>query len=388
MLSLRLRVFLRRVPDFSGIILINLIRVRRGKAIGMDSLVKSVLGEQEPAPTENFGSDQIKIVVVGVGGGGNNTVNRLIRSGVKGCELVAVNTDRQHLNMIHEKAKKILIGKTITKGLGAGGYPDTGAKAAEIDRPLIEKELEGAHLVFICAGMGGGTGTGAAPVIAEVAKEQGAIVVAMVTYPFNLERARRVKADEGIAKLRKFVDSVIVLDNNRLVKLVPNLPMNEAFAVADEILAKAVGGLVWTITQPSLINIDFADVKAIVQGGGVGFIAVGEGKGTDKVRGASEGVLKNKLLDVDYEGATGALIHISGGADLTLGDAIKAGEMITEKMDPQANVKWGARLIPGYDGKIEIVAIVTGVKGANIFGAGVEEPSRKEVSYSDIEIIG
>ena len=388
MLSLRLRVFLRRVPDFSGIILINLIRVRRGKAIGMDSLVKSVLGEQEPAPTENFGSDQIKIVVVGVGGGGNNTVNRLIRSGVKGCELVAVNTDRQHLNMIHEKAKKILIGKTITKGLGAGGYPDTGAKAAEIDRPLIEKELEGAHLVFICAGMGGGTGTGAAPVIAEVAKEQGAIVVAMVTYPFNLERARRVKADEGIAKLRKFVDSVIVLDNNRLVKLVPNLPMNEAFAVADEILAKAVGGLVWTITQPSLINIDFADVKAIVQGGGVGFIAVGEGKGTDKVRGASEGVLKNKLLDVDYEGATGALIHISGGADLTLGDAIKAGEMITEKMDPQANVKWGARLIPGYDDKIEIVAIVTGVKGANIFGAGVEEPSRKEVSYSDIEIIG
>ena len=135
----------------------------------MDSLVRSVLGEQEPAPAESFGSDQIKIVVVGVGGGGNNTINRLIRSGVKGCELVAVNTDRQHLNMIHEKAKKILIGKTITKGLGAGGYPDTGCKAAEMDRPLLEKELENAHLVFICAGMGGGTGTGAAPVIAEIA---------------------------------------------------------------------------------------------------------------------------------------------------------------------------------------------------------------------------
>ena len=356
-------------------------------AICMDSLVKSVLGEQEPAPAESFGSDQIKIVTVGVGGGGNNTINRLIRSGVKGCELVAVNTDRQHLNMIHEKAKKLLIGKTITKGLGAGGYPDTGTKAAEIDRPLLEKELEGAHLVFICAGMGGGTGTGASPVIAEIAKAQGAIVVAMVTYPFNLERARRAKAEEGIAKLRKHVDSVIVLDNNRLVKLVPNLPMNEAFAVADEILAKAVGGLVWTITQPSLINIDFADVRSIVQGGGVGFIAVGEGKGTDKVRGAAEGVLKNKLLDVDYEGANGALIHISGGADLTLGDAIKAGEIITEKMDPQANVKWGARLIPGYDGKLEIVAIVTGVKGANVFGSGGEEP-KKEVSYSDIEIIG
>ncbi len=354
----------------------------------MESLVKSVLGESEPAQ-ESFGSDQIKIVVVGVGGGGNNTINRLIRSGVKGCELVAVNTDRQHLNMIHEKAKKVLIGKSITKGLGAGGYPETGAKSAEVDRALLEKELEGAHLVFLCAGMGGGTGTGAAPVIAEIAKEQGAITVAMVTYPFNLERARRAKADEGINKLRKTVDSVIVLDNNRLVKLVPNLPMNEAFAVADEILAKAVGGLVWTITQPSLINIDFADVRAIVQGGGVGFIAVGEGKGTDKVRGAAEGVLKNRLLDVDFDGANGALIHISGGADLTLGDAIKAGEIITEKMDTQANVKWGARLIPGYDGKLEIVAIVTGVKGANIFGAADEEPSpSKSMIASDIEIIG
>ncbi|OIO20894.1 cell division protein FtsZ [Candidatus Micrarchaeota archaeon CG1_02_47_40] len=354
----------------------------------MDSLIKSVLGEREPAQDSSFGSDQIKIVTVGIGGAGNNTINRLIRSGVKGTELLAVNTDRQHLNMINEKAKKILIGKSITKGLGAGGYPDTGAKAAEVDRGMLEKELEGAHLVFLCAGMGGGTGTGAAPVIAQVAKEQGAITVAMVTYPFNLERARRSKADEGIAKLRAHVDSVIILDNNRLVKLVPNLPMNEAFSVADEILAKAIGGLVWTITQPSLINIDFADVRSIVQGGGVGFIAVGEGKGTDKVRGAAEGVLKNKLLDVDYEGANGALIHISGGADLTLGDAIKAGEIITEKMDAQANIKWGARLIPGYDGKIEIVAIVTGVKGASVLGAQFEDLASKKVTYDDIEIIG
>lgn len=355
----------------------------------MESLVKSVLGEQESAPSEAIGSDKIRIVVVGVGGGGNNTINRLIRSGVKGCDLVAVNTDRQHLNMIHEKAKKVLIGKSITKGLGAGGYPETGAKAAEVDRQLLEKDLEGAHLVFICAGMGGGTGSGAAPVIAEIAKEQGAITIAMVTYPFNLERARRTKADEAIQKLRKSVDSVIVLDNNRLVKLVPNLPMNEAFAVADEILAKAVGGLVWTITQPSLINIDFADVRSTVVGGGVGFIAVGEGKGNDKVRGAAEGVLKNRLLDVDFDGANGALIHISGGSDLTLGDAIKAGEIITEKMDTQASVKWGARLIPGYDGKLEIVAIVTGVKGANIFGIDTAPKEEKPtVSYSDIEIIG
>ena len=353
----------------------------------MESIIKNVVGEREPAQ-ETFGSEKIKIVTVGVGGAGNNTINRLIRAGVKGTELLAVNTDRQHLTIIDDRAKKLLIGKSITRGLGAGGYPDVGAKAAEVDRPLLEKELEGAHLVFLCGGMGGGTGTGAAPVIAEMAKEQGAITVAMVTYPFNLERARRIKADEGIAKLRKVSDSVIIVDNNRLVKLVPNLPMNEAFAVADEILAKAIGGLVWTITQPSLINIDFADVRAIMVGGGVGFIAVGEGKGTDKVSGAAEGVLKNRLLDVDFEGAGGAVIHISGGADLTLGDAIKAGEIVTERMDPHANVKWGARLIPGYDGKLEIVAIVTGVKGASILGQTLDEGEKEVNAYPDIEVIG
>ncbi|MGC8628991.1 MAG: cell division protein FtsZ [Candidatus Micrarchaeia archaeon] len=311
---------------------------------------------------------QIKIVTVGIGGGGNNTVNRLLKVGVKGTDLVAINTDVQHFKIIDDRIKKILIGKSITKGLGAGGDPQIGAKAAETDRQQIEEVLSGAQLVFLCAGMGGGTGTGAAPVVAQIAKEQGAIVVAMVTYPFDLERVRKVKAEEGIQQLRKFADSVIILDNNRLVKLVPNLPMNEAFGKADEVLAKAIGGLVWTITQPSLINIDFADVRAIMGNGDVGFIAVGSGKGNDKVTAAAEAVIKNKLLDVDFENAKGALIHITGASDLTLGDAIKAGELITERMDPKANVKWGARIVPGYEDQIEIVAIVTGVKGESIVG--------------------
>ncbi len=359
----------------------------------MDDLIKSVVNESAPkqAETEDMSSESIKIVTVGVGGAGNNTINRLIKAGVKGTELVAINTDKQHLNQIHEKSKKVLIGKSITKGLGAGGYPELGAKSAEVDRALIEKELEGAHLVFICGGMGGGTGGGAAPITAQIAKEQGAITVAMVTYPFALERARRKKADESIAKLRQHCDSVIILDNNRLVQLVPNLPMTEAFAVADEILARAISGLVWTITQPSLINIDFADVRSIMQGGGVGFIAVGEGKGTDKVTAAAEAVIKNRLLDVDFEGARGALIHISGGADLSLGDAIKAGEIITERMDPEANVKWGARIMQNYDGKLEIVAIVTGVKGASILGSSATtEP--QETGFpsfsSDLDMLG
>jgi cell division protein FtsZ len=361
----------------------------------MEDLVRSVMGEASPkeesSSSDSLSSESIKIVTVGVGGAGNNTINRLIKSGVKGTELVAINTDKQHLNIVHERAKKVLIGKSVTKGLGAGGYPDIGAKSAEVDRPLIERELEGAHLVFVCAGMGGGTGGGAAPIVAQIAKEQGAIVVAMVTYPFALERARKKKAEEGIKALKRGCDSVIILDNNRLVSLVPNLPMAEAFAVADEILSRAISGLVWTITQPSLINIDFADVRSIMEGGGVGFIAVGEGKGNDKVIGAAQGVIKNRLLDVDFEGAKGALIHISGGSDLTLGDAIKAGEIITEKMDAEANVKWGARIMQNYEGKLEIVAIVTGVTGASVAGQSMqeEEETSSMPEYSrDLEILG
>ncbi len=343
-----------------------------------------LLGKSSSVDSNIGFTPQIKIVTIGLGGSGNNTVNRLIKVGVKGTELVAVNTDAQHFKILDDRIKKILIGKSMTRGMGAGGDPEVGAKAAEIDRQQLEEVVSGAQLVFLCAGMGGGTGTGSISVMTQIAKEQGAIVVSMVTYPFDLERVRKVKAEEGIQRLRKYSDSVIILDNNKLVKLFPNLPMNDAFAVADDILAKAIGGLVWTITQPSLINIDFADVRSIMANGDVGFISVGIGKGNDKVNVASEAVLKNKLLDVDYEGATGALIHISGGASLTIGDAIKAGEIITDRMDSKANIKWGARIIPGYDEQLEIVAIVTGVKGASIIGK-MEE--KKQSVYGDLETI-
>ncbi len=353
----------------------------------MEDIVKSAL-TTGPSTTREADYEEIKISVVGCGGGGNNTVNRLKKLGVKGAQLIALNTDRQHLTILDEGIRKILIGKSVTRGLGAGGFPEVGAKCAEVDRELITKELSGSHLVFLCAGMGGGTGTGSAPIVAQIAKEQGAIVVAMVTYPFALERARVTKADEGIEKLREVADSVIILDNNRLVQIVPNLPMNQAFLVADEILAKAIGGLVFTITQPSLVNIDFADVRAIMGNGDVGMIAVGSGKGPNKVEDAVKGVLENRLLDVDFAGAKGAIIHIAGGNDLTLGDAIRAGEQITEQMDPQATVKWGARLMPTYDGKLEIVAIVTGVTSAQIVGHEKRkaEKAKKDPGY-DIEII-
>jgi cell division protein FtsZ len=355
----------------------------------MTDMVHDVFGSGNSSSNtsaDDFSSTQIKIVTAGFGGAGCNIVNRLLKVGVKGTDFVAVNTDAQHFKIIDDRIQKVLIGRTLTKGLGAGGDPTVGAKAAEVDRNLLEAVFNNTQLVFLCCGMGGGTGTGAISVAAQIAKEQGAIVVAFVTWPFDLERVRKVKAEEGIQRIRKFCDSVIILDNNRLVKLVPNLPMSDAFALADEVLAKAIGGLVWTITQPSLINIDFADVRAIMGNGDVGMIAVGSGRGTNKVDAAAEGVVKNKLLDVSLEGATGALIHISGGASMSIGDAIRAGEVITESMDPNSNVKWGARVMPGYEDQIEIVAIITGVKGASVVGKLDE--GRKSTSYDGLEMVG
>jgi len=359
----------------------------------MEDIVKSAItsGVTQRKEKTNEEFEEIKISVFGVGGGGNNTVNRIAKLGVQGAHLYAANSDRQHLNLLSESINKLLIGKSVTRGLGCGGYPEVGAKCAETDREQLSKMLEGTHLVFLTAGMGGGTGTGAAPVIAQIAKEQGAIVIAMVTYPFALERARLQKADEGIQKMRQCCDSVIILDNNRLVQLVPNLPMNQAFLVADEILAKAIGGLVFTLTQPSMVNIDFADVRAIMGNGDLGMIAVGSGKGNNKVEDACKGVMENRLLDVDFAGAKGAIIHVAGGADLTLGDTIRAGEMITDQMDPSASVKWGARVMANFDGKMEITAIVTGVKSPQILGRAYEGAAKKAKPKDDfdgIEIVG
>ncbi len=309
---------------------------------------------------EEFG--QPKIMVIGAGGAGCNAVNRLAHMGIAGAQLVAINTDKQHLSIIDDNITKILIGKSVTRGLGAGGYPEIGAKAAEVSRQALEEVLAGVDMLFISAGMGGGTGTGSAPIVAEIAKSQGAIVIAMVTYPFALEKARTIKAEEGIETLRRIADTVVVIDNNRLVELVPNLPIQDAFKVADELVARTVRGITETITQPSLINLDYADVRSVMVGTGLSMIAVGESKGVDKVNEVVEDTLKNSLLDVDIAGAKGALIHITGGAELTLGEANGIGTMLTEQMDPKSVVIWGARVDPTYENKIEVITIFTGVK--------------------------
>jgi cell division protein FtsZ len=308
---------------------------------------------------EEFGTP--KIMGVGAGGAGCNAVNRLAAMGIVGAQLVAINTDKQHLAIVNDEITKVLIGKSVTRGLGAGGYPEVGAKAAEVSRNALEEILSGVDMLFLSAGMGGGTGTGSAPIVAGIAREQGAIVIAMVTYPFALEKARLIKAEEGIESLQKVCDTVVVIDNNRLVELVPNLPIQDAFKVADEVIARTVRGITETITQPSLVNLDYADVRSIMSNQGLSVIAVGESKSVDKVNEVVEDTLKNALLDIDIGGATGCLIHITGGPDLTLGEANAVGEMLTDKIDPKATVIWGARVDPTFENKLEVICIFTGV---------------------------
>jgi cell division protein FtsZ len=320
-----------------------------------------------------------RIMAVGVGGAGCNSVNRIYKYGIKGAELIAINTDAKHLQLMPSGIRRLLIGKGITRGLGAGGFPEVGMKAAETSKDELQKILEGAHLVFLTAGMGGGTGTGAAPVVAEVAKEQGAIVIGVVTYPFEIERVRIKVAQQGIEELRKKVDTLIVIDNNRLVKLFPNLQIENAFQMADEITAKAIRGITETITQPSLINLDFADVRTIMRNGGLAMIGIGEGRGVDRVKEVVENTIKNKLLDVDYSTSTGVLIHLTGGNDLTLGEANRIGELLTEMVPSNAYVAWGARLDPTYEGKVEAVAIFVGVRGGSFFGKFEEEKEGVEI---------
>jgi len=351
----------------------------------MDSLIRDAvtpgMGQETRSPAKMM--DGPKILVIGVGGAGNNTVNRMARVSVAGAELIAVNTDKQHLSIVHDSIKKLLIGQSVTRGLGAGGYPEVGTKAAEVSRAALSKVMEGTDMLFLTAGMGGGTGTGASPVIADIAKEQGAIVIAMVTYPFRMERARLIKADDGIERLRKVADTVVIIDNNRLVELVPNLPIEQAFSVADEVISRAVKGITETITTPSLINLDYADVRSIMTAGGVSVISVGESRGHKRVEEVVEDTLKNSLLDVDYTGAKGALIHITGGPDLTLGDANEIGERLTEVIDPQATVIWGARIIPEYEGRVEVIVIMTGVKSSNIKGVASEAFRSSEKKSDD-----
>lgn len=345
----------------------------------MDLLVENALENQEEV-FEHVGQANIKII--GVGGAGNNMVGWLYKKGIKGAEIVATNTDQQHLS-ITGADRKFLIGKDITRGLGCGGFPSRGAEAAQENLNEIKDTLRESDMVFVCAGMGGGTGTGAAPVVAQVAKDTGAIVIGTVTMPFNIERARVDKAEFGLQQLRQVSDTVIVIDNNRLVQIAGNLPVQQAFAVANELIATMIKGIVETIAVPSLVNLDYADVKAIMTNGGVAAIGVGSSDTNNKVEEAVKGALSNPLLDINYEGATGALIHVTGGPDLTLDEISKVGELVTTSLDADANVIWGARINNEMKGKLIVMTIITGVNSPWILGKNShKQPSTEAQTLS------
>ena len=345
----------------------------------MQDIVNEALERDEQEKEQQAEGDvdgEPRIVIVGCGGAGNNTVNRLYNIGVDGADTIAINTDKQHLKMI-EADTKILVGKSLTNGLGAGGDPSMGERATEMAQGTIKEVLSDADLVFVTAGMGGGTGTGAAPVVAKIAKERGAIVVGMVSTPFNVERARTVNAEEGLERLRDEADSIIVLDNNRLLDYVPNLPIGKAFSVMDQIIAETVKGISETITQPSLINLDYADMTAIMNQGGVAVMLVGETQDKNKTEEVVKDAMNHPLLDVDYRGASGGLVHITGGPDLTLQEAEGIAQNITNRLDASANVIWGARIQEEYKGKVRVMAIMTGVHSAQVLGPTTQKQADK-----------
>jgi len=349
----------------------------------MEFIVSNALKQADMKTSDGYIVGQANIKVIGVGGSGNNMVGWLYQKGIKGAEIIACNTDLQHLNII-DADRKFLIGKELTKGLGCGGFPEKGAQAAQESVQELKDCLKGSDMVFVCAGMGGGTGTGAAAIVAEVAKATGAIVIGTVTMPFKIERARVDKAEFGLQKLRKASDTVIVIDNNRLVAIAGNLPIKHAFAVANELVATMIKGIVETIAVPSLVNLDYADVKAIMTNGGVAAIGVGSSDTNNRVEEAVKGALANPLLDISYKGATGALIHVEGGPDMTLDEINRIGELVTDSLDTDANVIWGARVNENMKGKLTVMTIITGVKSPWILGkVDYKNPSPQALHLSE-----
>jgi len=323
---------------------------------------------------EDFGLP--KILVIGCGGAGNNAVSRLASYGLPGARTLAINTDNQQLGAARADAK-ILIGQRLTRGMGAGGDPELGRRAAELAAPELEGILKDADLVFVLAGLGGGTGTGSAPVVARLARERGAIVVALVSTPFHLEKARVFAAEEGLELLRSHADTSIVMDNNRLLQCAPHLPLEDAFSFVDEIIADIVSGICETITEPSLINLDYADLCTIMKLGGASFMFVGEASMKSSPEKIVRAALKNPLLDVDYRGAGACLLHLTGGPDMTMKEAAAIAGALTQELDPKANVIWGARIRPDLAGKVRLLAIITGVKSAQVLSATRQEEERQ-----------
>lgn len=317
------------------------------------------------------------IKVIGVGGGGNNAVNRMVNANIKSAEFIAVNTDKQAL-LMSKAQHRVQIGEKLTRGLGAGADPEIGLKAAEESREVLSDLLKDTDLVFITAGMGGGTGTGAAPVIASIAKELGALTIAVVTKPFVFEGKRRMdNAEKGIKELKGVVDTLVVIPNDKLLKIVPKgTPIIEAFRTADDVLRQGIQGISDLIVTPSLINLDFADVKTIMKNKGLAHMGIGRGKGDNRTIEAVRQAVSSPLLETTIEGATGIIINIKGGLDLTLEEVYESAALVKEVVDPSCNIIFGSGIDENMDEEVEITVIATGFSGATLTDDMKEEVRR------------
>ncbi len=347
----------------------------------MESIIKEAISRAGETPMPIIGeTDQelaqilqelkTNIVVIGCGGSGSNTIQRMSEEGIIGAELFALNTDAQHLLNV-KVPRKILIGRNRTRGLGAGSLPQIGQDAAQESKPAIEKAVDNADMVFITCGLGGGTGTGAAPVVSEIARDAGALTIAVVTLPFAVEGAVRMdNAEAGLERLRDIVDTVIVIPNDKLLEVVPHLPLQAAFKVCDEVLMRSVKGITELITKPGLVNLDFADVRVIMQKSGVAMIGLGEAEGENKAVESVQKAIRSPLLDVDISGATGALVNVVGGPDMTIAEAESVVNELYTRVDSKARLIWGAAVEPEMENVIRTMIIVTGVKSPQILGKG------------------
>lgn len=323
-----------------------------------------------------------KIKVIGVGGGGNNSLSRMKEIGIRGGELIAVNTDAQDL-LYANADQKILLGKELTQGLGAGSNPKVGEEAAKESESDIKKKIAGADMVFITCGLGGGTGTGAAPEIARMARKQNALTIGVVTLPFTIEGRKRIEnAMNGLEKMESMVDTLIVIPNDKLLELAPELPLHTAFKISDEILTNAVKGITELVTTSGLVNLDFADIKAVMLNGGVSLIGMGESDKENRAMDAISKAIENPLLDVDISNATGALVNIIGGSDMSLEECKEIIEYVGEQLSPDAKLIWGAQISPDMEKSIRVLLIVTGVKSSQILG---QTESMESMKHREIE---
>jgi cell division protein FtsZ len=328
----------------------------------------------------------VTIKIIGCGGGGSNTINRLTQAGVAGADLCAINTDAKHLLSIHSR-RKILIGRRATKGLGAGALPEVGEQAVQENEEELRGYLQGANIAFITAGMGGGTGTGSAPYVARIAKEEAGLVMGIITMPFKAEGTVRMQnAEAGLDKLRRFCDTTIVIYNDKLLELVPRLPIDSAFRVADEILMESIKGMTEIITKPGLVNLDYSDLLTIMKDGGVAMIGIGESEEErDRVEYAVNEALDSPLLgQVDLTHARGALVRIVGGPDLTVSEAQKAAAIIGDKVNPSARIIWGCSVDPELERVAKVLLVITGIKSKSFLG---KDLSSAVVESSDIDQI-